>query len=592
MLNTARPIVLRTSWGMSRLRLMLLMLAGAAAMLLLAACGEVDDVTEISEDGSGVQTLAVTISESDMEDIDGGAKAVESVIEAKNPGLSYEGMTKDGTDTVFTLTLEFADAKDYAKKAQPVLAAGDLSKTAEVTFTPPSPPFSSGYTLTRNFTAKELTRWAVKALFDDGKLGSDSESDIDQALDAGDVTVEVEGTSLERTSTFGDDSAPEWTSAQSVGFDSVNVVTTGAEDPSADSYTRTLTYELKRETYLDAKDEFDAFFSEATPEGGDLTPAEETGTTWVLAFPAGTAEQVGTWTDAALATSESTFSVETSPNSEDPFAIDTRVVDSIECAVACGESGTLSQALQVPAGFTGGEVEDPEGTEEIALDGGPEPQVITKNITFSEASYAVTVNRDGGGSATMKLSLPAADDEVVTADNVTDFLGEGTERSESGDLVTYTRTAEADTSSDFSGALQKLGFEGVEGAPEVSVSERSDGDYSVSLAMGVNEKLMSKISAEGSWTIDGDGLRPIAVVEDQTGSAALGEEAVTVDGSHGVILNVTAERTGLGVGAIVGIVVLLAVVGLAIAAGVLGYLYRGRIKSLLGGSSPEGPGAV
>ena len=91
MLNTARPIVLRTSWGMSRLRLMLLMLAGAAAMLLLAACGEVDDVTEISEDGSGVQTLAVTISESDMEDIDGGAKAVESMIEAKNPGQSYEG---------------------------------------------------------------------------------------------------------------------------------------------------------------------------------------------------------------------------------------------------------------------------------------------------------------------------------------------------------------------------------------------------------------------------------------------------------------------------------------------------------------------
>ena len=47
----------------------------------------------------------------------------------------------------------------------------------------------------------------MKALFDDGKLGSDSEDDIDQALDAGDVTVEVEGTSLERTSTFGDDSA-------------------------------------------------------------------------------------------------------------------------------------------------------------------------------------------------------------------------------------------------------------------------------------------------------------------------------------------------------------------------------------------------
>ncbi|MGO2360114.1 MAG: hypothetical protein ACTH6N_03195 [Brachybacterium tyrofermentans] len=573
--------------GLSRSRLLLLLFAGIAAVFLLAACGEVDDSTEIEADGSGVQTLAVVIGETDMEDVEGGAATIESVIEANNPGLEYQGMTKNGTDTVFTLTLSFKDAKDYAAKAQPVLAAGELTKTAEVTFTPPSPPFNSGYTLTRNFTANDLTRWAVKALVDDGKVANATDSDIDSALEQGDVTVSVDGSELERDSYAGDGSATVWTNAAAVGFDSVKVVTAGAEDPAADAYTRTLTYELTRATYLDAKDQFDAFFAAATPEGGELTPAGETGTTWVIAFPQGTAEQVGTWTDTALATTGSVLSVETAPSSDDPFAIETRVVDTIECTVACGEMGTLEQALLVPAGFSGGDVENPDATEEIPLEGGTEAQVITKNITFSKAAYDVTINRDGGGTVTMDLSLPAADDAVVTEKNVVAFLGEGTERSESEGIVTYTRTAEAETSAEFSGALQKLGFDGVDGAPEVSVVERDGGTYSVSLAMGLNEKLWDKAGSEATWTIRGDGLRPTSLTQDEQGTAVLGEETITVEDSHGVILTFAAERTGLGIGAIVGILAVLAVLGLLLAAGIVAFLNRAKLKALFGGSTTE-----
>ncbi|MGP9683832.1 hypothetical protein [Brachybacterium sp. AOP3-A1-3] len=583
--TTVTPSPFLAERGLSRSRLLLLLFAGIAAMFLLAACGEVDDSTEIAADGTGVQTLAVVISETDMDDVDGGAKTIESVIEANNPGLDYQGMTKNGTDTVFTLTLSFKDAKDYAAKAQPILAAGELTKTAEVTFTPPSPPFSSGYTLTRNFTANDLTRWAVKALVDDGKIADASESDIDSALDPGTVKVTADGSELERDSYAGDGSAAVWTNAAAVGFDGVKVVTAGAEDPAADAYTRTLTYELPRATYLDAKDQFDDFFAAATPDGGELTPAGETGTTWVIAFPQGTAEQVGTWTDTALATTGSVLSVETEPSSEDPFAIETRVVDTIECTVACGEMGSLEQALLVPAGFSGGEVDDPDATEEIALDGGTEAQVITKNITFSKAVYDVTVNRDGGGTVTMDLSLPASDDAVVTEENVVAFLGKGTERSESEGVVTYTRTAEADSSEELSGALQKLGFEGLDGAPEVTVRERDGGKYSVSLAMGLNEKLWDKAGTEATWTIRGDGLRPTAVTEDEQGGATLGEETITVEGTHGVILTFAAERTGLGIGAIVGILAVLAFLGLLLAVGIVAFLNRAKLKALFGGSA-------
>ena len=576
--------------GISRARLLLVLLAGLGALLALSACGKVGSTTEIAADGSGTQTLAVTISETDMDKIDGGTKTVEAAIEEHNPGLTYEGSEKDGTDTVFTMTLEFSDAKDYAAKAQKALEAGELTKTAEVTFTPPSPPFSSGYTLTRNFSEKDLTRWAVKALVDDGKIADAEEGDIDSALDPGETTVEVDGDGLEKG--WGEaDGADVWTNAATASFESVSVVTAGVEDPAEDSYTRTVTYELPRETYLDAKDEFDAFFAEATPEGGELTPAGDAGTTWVLAFPAGTAEQVGTWTDAALATSDSVFTVEAAPDSEDPFSVDTNVVDNIECSVACGEYGALSQSLEVPAGFQGDAQAAAEGgTEQISLEGGPEPQTITRSYGFTGADYDLTVNREGGGSLEMALSIPVADEEVVTEDAILAFLGDDAERSEEDGTAVYTRTAEAKTSEDFPGALQALGLEGADGAPQVDVAESGKKSYAVTVVMGPGGDIGEKIVGPGTWTVQGDGLRPTSLTGDQTDSASLGEDAITVKDSHGVWMTFSAERTGLSGVTIVLLLVGLAVLGLLIAAGVVGFLHREKIAGLLrGGSDTDVP---
>ena len=578
----------RPSAGISRYRLLLVLLAGIGALLVLSACGRVDSTTAIAADGSGTQTLAVTISESDMDSIDGGAATVEAAIEEHNPGLTYEGMEKDGTDTVFTMTLEFSDAKDYAAKAQKALDAGELKTTAEVTFTPPSPPFASGFTFTRNFSEKDLTRWAVKALVDDGKIADAEESDIDSALDVGDVGVKVDGGGLEKG--WSEDGADVWTNAEQASFESVAVVTAGVEDPSADSYTRTLTYELPRETYLDAKDDFDAFFEKATPEGGELTPAGEAGTTWVIAFPAGTAEQVGTWTDAALATSESTFTVETAPNEEDPFSVDTRVVDSIECSVACGQYGTLSQSLEVPAGFQGDAAAAAAGgTEQISLEGGPEPQIVTRSYGFTAVDYELTVDRDGGGTFEMALSIPLADEEVVTQDAIGAFLGGDAERTEEEDTAVYTRTAEAESAEELSGALQKLGQEGLEGPPQVEVTESGKKTYSVTVVMGSGGEVAEKILGPGTWTIRGDGLRPTSISSDEIGSASLGEDAITVKESHGVWMTFTAERTGLSTVTIVLILAGLAVLGLLVAAGVVGFLHREKIAGLLRGAETDVP---
>ncbi|MGP9843583.1 hypothetical protein [Brachybacterium sp. 107] len=115
--------------------------------------------------------------------------------------------------------------------------------------------------------------------------------------------------------------------------------------------------------------------------------------------------------------------------------------------------------------------------------------------------------------------------------------------------------------------------------------ERDGGKYSVSLAMGLNEKLWDKAGTEATWTIRGDGLRPTAVTEDEQGGATLGEETITVEGTHGVILTFAAERTGLGIGAIVGILAVLAFLGLLLAVGIVAFLNRAKLKALFGGSA-------
>lgn len=165
-----RTLTASPSLPLSRYRLLLVLLAALGALLLLSACAEVDDETVV---------------ESDMERVEGGAAAVERVLEENNPGLAYQGMEKNGTDTVYTMTLEFSDAEDYAAKAQPVLAAGELTKTAEVAFVPPSPPFSSGYTMSRNFTSLELTRWAALAIMDAELVADAEDRGVDELINEG-----------------------------------------------------------------------------------------------------------------------------------------------------------------------------------------------------------------------------------------------------------------------------------------------------------------------------------------------------------------------------------------------------------------------
>ena len=241
--------------------------------------------------------------------------------------------------------------------------------------------------------------------------------------------------------------------------------------------------------------------------------------------------------------------------------------------MACGQNGYPEQTLVV-------------GEEPMSLQGGPEPEVLSRTIGFTDASYDLTVNRDGGGELVMMLTLSETDDAVVGEDNVIDFLGGEADRSTGDGVVTYTVTVEGKDAEEFTAALQKIGFTGMEEVPVVSVSDMGNGNYSVSLEIGADDELFAKLDGEGGWTIHGDGLRPITVDYDESDTASLGDEVVTAEG-HYVALSFTAERTGLSIGAIVGILIGLSFLGLLIAAAVVAFLYREKIKAMLGFGSAQ-----
>lgn len=578
------PRSARTGADPRRLRVLLGVLFAALAVILLSSCADTDSTTELKADGSGTHTITVLAEASDLEYIEGGVATVESAINDNNPGgITYSGSNQTSESTTFTFVIEFSGPDDYEAKAKTLLEAGGITTTPEVLFTPPTPPFSGGYTFDRNFTDVELLNWVSEALVSSGTI-EDSYSAGD-VLTAGTATITAEGEELE--SGWGDG----WTNAETRSFANIGVSTQGIENPEADSYTRTITYELPRETYLSASEEFDAFFEQATPEGGEFTAAGDAGTTWSITFPAGSAADVASWTDTALATTGSQLSVEAVQSEEDPFTFETRVVDSIDCAVACGDMGYVSQSFEVPAGWSGtqGANGADAGLVPVEHPGGPEPYTFSHTVPVEAMTVDLSVNPEGGGEATVVVSLTEEADALVTQEHIEAWLGEGAARETSDGLVAYSLSVSGGTAEEFTSALQKAGFAGPETAPVIEAYEYDSRKFTVMIDLSLPERIASKAPEIVTWAVTGDGLRPTEVSDAMDEDLTLTDDSITVESTTSgyLYLVFSAEQTGLPVATIIAIVIALALLGLLITALVIGFMYRDKLRAMLGSGSKD-----
>ena len=573
--STPMPTSLGIFRGASsrRLHLFLMTLAMGVLALLLSGCGELSTTTEVNADGSGIERFSVKINSGDMEKVQGGVETIESVVNEKNPGgFTFDGSDKDSEgNTIVKVSLAFDSPDDYTAKAKTALEASGITETPEVIFEPPKPPFTTGVTFARSFGDEELVRWISQGVMDASQEEKNYEAS--EMMNETSTKVVSNGKELETTYLESDIAMNAWSDSEKLTFDDVTVETAAFDDPSEKKFKRTIHYTLSRETYRKASEDFDKFFESAVPEGGELKAASATENVWTVSFPAGSPEEISKWTDTALASKGSEFSVSDPTPGEDPFVLTTSVVSNMECTVACSEGG-LQQTINL-------------GTTEAdaaMIPVGPEPYSVSRSLSLTAANIDVQINRDGGGKLEAKYSLSEADDALITEATMTKLLGGDASRKVEDGTATYTVTISGKDSSEFTSALAKAGYGEQGEPPAVTVVENPSEHkkYLVDLDMHFPEALSEHLPQNSSWTIKGDGIAPTAVLDSSNGTSSMADDAITVksDGGSYLMLSFAAERRGLDPIEIFGIAAVIGVALLVIAGTVLAIVYRNKLKNL------------
>lgn len=323
-------------------RYRLLTLLGLLSVLLLTACGAVVDTTlTVNADGSGVRAMTATISAADLETVPGGVAAIESAINANRPeGLDYGGATTNGQGaTVLAFSVTFANAAEYTTKVQSILGAGDqLEEDTRIELVVADSVFRTGTSVKENFTSQQLLAWLVKALV---AAGTVKDSDKGNASAAGTTAVSLGGVAHQTSAQIG---------YSNIADHGVRKLTVSTEGAGTGKLTRTIAYDLSRETYSTDPEGFDAFFKKAVPEGGSLAEPDATGSVWTIRFTAKDAAGIISGTNQALAANGTLFAVERSIDAEGDGAVHTSVIDRFDCSAICAEDAEVLSLLSMPKG--------------------------------------------------------------------------------------------------------------------------------------------------------------------------------------------------------------------------------------------------
>lgn len=203
-----------------RARILKLIGLAIAMVMFLVACGAtVDSTMTVDKDFKGTRTIIAKVSDSDLEEVEGGKAKVDAVLKSKVPdGMSYSGFKaqpeEDGQAATFTI--EFDDLADYAEKIDGILTAGDVADDASIEAMNESEGLTTGFKLSETFSHTDLLAWAEKALLE-AKVITDDQTPIFSTGDESKVTVD--GKTYD-SDYFGNFSVDE---VEYNGFDQVNL---------------------------------------------------------------------------------------------------------------------------------------------------------------------------------------------------------------------------------------------------------------------------------------------------------------------------------------------------------------------------------
>ncbi|WP_437583836.1 hypothetical protein ACSAGD_00940 [Paramicrobacterium sp. CJ85] len=544
---------------------------GLAVACLLTACGAVIDTTlVVNDDGSGKRTITATVDGSDLDEVDGGADAIETTITENIPsGMEYNGQKAGGDDgVVFSFAIEFESQKDYTEKVIGILGAGGVTDIeTEIEIVVADSVFREGVSVQENFTSQDLLQWLVEAMVDDGLV---DDSDADDLSELGKTVVEVDGVGHDTSS------AIDYSDISDYGIRDLSVVTEGLE---TGSYTRTISYDLSRETYSRDAAGYDEFFTSATPKGGELTEPDEASTIWTISFTAKNEKQLIEYTNTALNSTETDFAVASEADEGDPTMFRTAVVDYLECGQICNADVEISESLALPDGWDSSQASN--GEDGWLMPISHEPVEFSHRVQFQSVVAAVTATPSGENALLLSYALSPENAEAV-GDAIEDVIAPASNRGELSvnadkDAVTYTVTLKGDDPSELDDHMQEY-LPGSKYSLVESDSTLFTKSYDVGLVVALPRDLLSggvekgieyRVELPSGATVgDGSDVPKGATIDGNI--VALTEQAPTSP-------QFAIEANGLNIAGIIMLGVIVLVVLLAIAA-VVFFVLRQRKK--------------
>lgn len=354
---------------------------------VLTACGaKIDTLLTVNLDGSGSRVMTLTLPADQVDEIKGGAAAVDSSINSHLPKqLSYSGIQTlpDGALTT-TLTLNFTSTQDYTQQVSELLKLGSETE-APLKFSVADTLLISGMRIEETFDSANILQWLFDGLTADGIISGSNTNEI------GSTTLEFDGTKYEQSS-----GRYDITLMRDDGFEEV-LMQTKLKD--ADSITRTITYRAANAADVDL---ISQYFEENTPDGAKL---QSEGNTWKLSF-SGDATSVAQATDVALGTTGSKLNIEATPLKDDPASLQLSIVNQTSCEGVCSPlAPALVDLVKASAGF------DPQEFSMEVTTGQPMsvkfiPPFSSIEQTFSEGLF-------GGYTASTVFTIPNSSIDLV-----------------------------------------------------------------------------------------------------------------------------------------------------------------------------------
>lgn len=223
------------------LKILIVFLTSMSILCVFTGCSDANITTSfvMNDDFSGKREIKIDCSKV-MDYISGGMAKVTETIENYQPG-GFEYYIDNKT---IVFSINYSNLDEYREKVAAALSAGDFDKEPAVVFENTTTPFKEGVYFYENFSTKDLIKWFINGLVNDGVVTSSNSSNI--ALEK--PSVIINGTEYSNSSN--DISIDE---QERNTFDWIDI-TTGQE---GSTYYRDIIFCIKNDTKTKLEEKMD-----------------------------------------------------------------------------------------------------------------------------------------------------------------------------------------------------------------------------------------------------------------------------------------------------------------------------------------------